>query len=90
MIGLPVISCLIFWALPLGSIGFMIPLTGIANAVVLPFLLYKAILKAFKVNKYKLGIGLASTIGGVILSVLGMNIFIAMTVLFGIKDYQLM
>ena len=41
-------------------------------------------------NKYKLIIGFSSAIGGVFLSVIGMNIFIGLTFLFGLKDYQLM
>jgi hypothetical protein len=88
--GVPLALCMLFWALPFGSIGPMIPLTGVVNLIALPPILYFGIEKALQIKKWKPVLALCSLILGVLFSVLGMNVFIGLTWLFGIKDYQLM
>lgn len=68
----------------------MIPITGIVNILGLPILIFKGAEEVFQVKRWKPALAIVSLISGVFLAVLGMNLFIGLTALFGIMDYQLM
>jgi hypothetical protein len=88
--GVPLALSVLFWAFPLGSVGPMIPLSGVVNLIALPPLIYLGAQKAFQIKNQKPVLAFGSVIVGVLLTVLGMNIFIGVTWAFGINDYQLM
>jgi hypothetical protein len=87
---LPLALCIVYWMLPLGSIGPMVPITGIANVLLLPVLIYFGAEGAFHFKMWKPVLAVLSLLLSVFLAVLGMNLFMLLTYLFGIKDYQMM
>jgi len=86
--GLPVALCLLFKAFPLGSIGPMVPITGIINLLALPPLLFLAAGEYFQINNWKVPVGILSAVLGAVLAILGANLFMWLTYVFGIMDYQ--
>jgi len=90
VLGVPLLLCVLFKILPIGSIGPMVPITGIINAVALPFLIYFSMFKLINSRGAQIAVVVASMLGGVFLAILEMNALIGLSTLFGIMDYQLM
>jgi hypothetical protein len=88
IIGLPLAFCILFKMLPFGSIGPMVPITGMINLIILPPLLYLGASRYFNNDKWKICLLVFSVIAGVTLALLGVNIFMWLTHVFGIMDYN--
>ena len=88
--GVPLTLCVLFWAFTLGSVGPMIHLAGFVNLIVLTPLVFVGAEKAFKIKNRKTVLAFGSLIIGVLLAVLGINLFIGLTWAFGLNDYQMM
>jgi hypothetical protein len=86
--GLPLTLCILFKMFPFGSIGPMVPITGMINLIILPPLLYLGASKYFNPYKWKMCLIIFSGIAGVILALLGVNLFMWLTHVFGIMDYN--
>jgi len=68
----------------------MLPITGIINAIALPFLCYHSVFGLLKTRGTQIAFAITSIPIGIFLALIGMNIFIWFSALFGIMDYQLM
>ena len=90
IVGLPIVLCLAFKYFPLGSIGPFVPITGVINVFSLPIILYLSFKPYCKNTIWKIILIITAVAFGLILAVIGMNIFIWLTGIFGIMDYQLM
>ena len=88
--GIPLLFCWIYKALPLGSVGPWIPITGIINGLLLPYFFYKAIGGLIDKCGFKIAWAIGAIPIGVLLAVVEVNIFIGLAAMFGIKDFQLM
>ncbi|WP_459919090.1 hypothetical protein [Desulfocicer niacini] len=88
--GLPLLICVIFKILPIGSVGPIIPITGIINVFALPYLFYCSVADLVKSKGTKVISLIVSILIGVFMTVIEMNVFIGLSSLFGIMDYHLM
>lgn len=89
-IGLPLIGCIVFKLFPIGSIGPMVPISGIINTFVMPYLIFKCFSPFFEKHRIEFVLIIISIPVGVFLAVMEMNILVGMSSVFGIMDYQLM
>jgi len=90
VLAMPLLICLIFKTLPIDSVGPLVPITGLINAFVLPFLIYYSISGLIKKRGVQIAFAIASIPIGTLLAIIEMNIFIGFSGLLGIMDYQLM
>ena len=88
--GLPLIACVLFKTLPIGSIGPLVPISGVIYAFYLPYLLYRSFCPIFKKHEIAFLLVILSVPLGVLLAVIEMNLLIWLSYVFGIMDYQLM
>jgi len=86
---LPLLLCLFLKAFPIASAGPMVPITGIMNAINLPFLLYFGFFELTNNQRAQIVAVILSIMGGLFLAVVEMNAFMAFSEIFGIKDDQL-
>ena len=89
-IGLPLLGCIVFRLFPLGSIGPLVPISGVLSVFVMPYLIYRCFSQFFKKREIEILLIIFSIPVGVIFAVIEMNILIGLSSFFGIMDYQLM
>ena len=90
VLSLPLLLCLFFKIFPVDSVGPMVPITGVMNAVILPFLLYFGFFELINNRETRIVAVILSILGGLFLAVVEMNAFMAFSEIFGISDYQMM
>lgn len=90
LLGIPIILCILHKVLPIGSIGPLIPLSALINVFILPYCIYRSFIDLIKNEKYRFIFAIAVLPIGICLTILGMNIFIGLTAMFGIMDYNLL
>lgn len=88
VIVLPIILCILFRLFPLGSVGPFVPITGVINIFALPILSYMAMGRIEIANRHKIARIIAAIVSGAILAIIGMNLFMFISSIFGIMDYQ--
>ncbi len=106
LLGIPLCLCLLFRLLPLGSIGPLVFFYGLVQVIVCPFLVFRLIMLIFNKKKTAsekqkpgtadvrpaalIGIVILSAGSGVIAGIIGWNLFIGLTWVFNLMDYQLL
>lgn len=88
--GLPLLFCSVFKIFQLGSVGPMVPATGILCALIFPYVLYSTFSIFFKRHGIELILIILAIPLGIFLAIIEMNIFIGISATFGMMDYQLM
>ena len=105
LLATPVFLCVSFKLLPLGSIGPLVFFYGIFQLLISPMLVFRLIIQIFSKsntvnNTCKTDLGypkhifiaivIVSIALGMIAGIIGWNLFIELTRVFGLMDYQLL
>ncbi|WP_091355414.1 hypothetical protein [Amphritea atlantica] len=81
---IPIVLCVVFKLVSLGSIGPIVLFYSLAMALVLSYVYYQSMLNV----QAKIAAIIIGVFGGVVVATLLLNYFMLLTHLFGIKDYE--